>query len=508
MANHEKYFDTAHLAKDLKTRSLKGGSATMLGQGLKFVLTTASTIVLARMLAPADFGLVAMVIALTQFALQFRDLGLSTATIQRDHINHGQVSTLFWINTGVGVLFTILTIAAAPLIAAFYKDPRLTSVAIALSPMFLLSGLSVQHQALLRRQMRFGVLAIFDVLSIAFGFIVAVSVAWADKGYWALVAARVSTPLAFLVGVWIACSWRPSSPVRGSGVRSMLSFGGNITAFNTLNYFSRNLDSVLIGRTLGAAILGLYDKAYSLLVMPITNIRAPVNAVAVPTLARLQGEPERYRRYYCKIVALIGFLSMPLMALCFASADALVIALLGKDWAGAADFIRILAFVGFLQPVVSTNGAVYVSCGRADRMLRWGMWNSSVTVACFFVGLHWGAKGVAYGYVVATYIMLWPTLWHAFATTSVRIRDFLEAIWRPAIASLITGAVIILLRPRFSHSTELAQFVACCGLAASAYLLAWLLIPGGRVHLRELISYARMVLARSPSPNATETKPA
>jgi PST family polysaccharide transporter len=492
----ERYLRTDHLKDDLRGRSLRGGTATLAGQACKLVLTTCSTVILARLLLPEDFGLIAMVTAITQFAMYFRDLGLSTATIQREEITHAQVSTLFWVNAGFGVLVTVLVIAAAPLIAWFYGEPRLQAVTMVIALVFLLSGLAVQHEALLRRQMRFSVLASVEVGAGVVGLAAALVGVFLGMGYWALVASRLATSLSVVIAVWCVCGWHPSRPKRGTGVRPMLFFGGNITLFNILNYFARNLDSVLIGRFFGPTILGFYDRAYRLLMMPIGNIRAPINAVSVPALSRLQNEPERYRRYYCKVVTLIAFLSMPLMAFCFAAADPLIVVLLGPRWTEVIVYAQILAVVGFIQPVVSSVGSVYVSTGRAAQMLRWGVWNSAVIVLGFVCGIPWGAKGVAIGYAVATYVLIWPTLWYVFQGTSLRIRDFLAAIWRPATASVFMVAGMQLIGPILPAPSVfvLLGFLALVGPVF--YLSMWFMLPGGRDALGELASYIKQVLGR------------
>jgi len=506
MRDPERYLRTDHLKDDLRGRSLRGGTATLAGQGCKLLLTTVSTVVLARLLRPEDFGLVAMVTAITQFATYFRDLGLSTATIQSEEITHAQVSTLFWVNSAFGGLITLLTIAAAPLIAWFYGEPRLQAVTMVIASMFLFSGLAVQHQALLRRQMRFGVLAKVEVGASAAGLIVGIACVLLGMGYWSLVASRLATPLTVLVAMWGACAWRPGPPRRGTGVRPMLFFGGNITLFNMLNYFARNLDSVIIGRWFGPITLGLYNRAYSLLMLPIANIRAPLNAVAVPALSRLQQEPERYRRYYCKIVAMIGFLSMPLMAFLFATPETFILVLLGPEWVGVSVYLQILAVVGFVQPVVSTNGSVYVSCGRADRMLRWGIWNSGIIVLGFFGGMPWGAIGVAVGYGVATYVMIWPTLWHAYHGTAIRIRDFFAATWRAALASAGMAAGVMLAEPMLHVPNFYVRLGILAALAPVLYLACWMVLPGGREMLTELFAYGRQMFSRGTPSVAAPAK--
>jgi O-antigen/teichoic acid export membrane protein len=223
--------------------------------------------VLARLLTLQDFGLISMVTAFTGLASLFRDMGLSMATVQRPHIDHAQVSTLFWVNVAISVVITSITAMLGPLIAWFYGEPRLKWITIVSAVAFIFGGLTVQHQALLRRQMRFTALAIIDVGSMLAGIIVAITSSLYGAGYWALVLNQLVVGITTAMGVWLLCDWRPGLPVGHSGVRSMLAFGGNLTGANVLNYFVRNFDNILIGWYWGAQQLGLYTRAYQLLVI-------------------------------------------------------------------------------------------------------------------------------------------------------------------------------------------------------------------------------------------------
>ena len=296
------FFDTEYLKADLKGRSVRGGAVTMAGQGVRFFLQMGSTVVLARLLTPQDFGLIAMVTAVTGFVMMFKDMGLSMATVQRAEVNHAQISTLFWINVTLSLGVMLVTAALAPAIAWFYGEPRLTWITLALAGAFIFGGLTIQHQALLRRNMRFGTLALIGIISMVMGIVAAIIAAWYGAGYWALVIMQLAGAITGAIAVWVVCGWRPGLPVRRSGVREMLAFGGNLTGFNVINYFARNADNLLIGKFWGSGPLGLYSKAYGLLMLPLRQINAPLSAVAIPALSRLKDEPERYRNYYIKAV--------------------------------------------------------------------------------------------------------------------------------------------------------------------------------------------------------------
>ena len=297
------YFKTEHLKSDLGARTIRGSAVTIVTQGLKFLIGMVGTVILARLLTPQDYGLIGMVAVIIGFVSIFKDLGLSSATIQRAEINSVQISTLFWVNIALSLAVMLVCFGIAPLISVFYHEPRLRLITAAYGFGFMLSGLTVQHEALLRRQMRFTALAVTEVTALCASVATAVGLALYGAGYWALVASQLSLGLVYLIGIWSLCRWRPGLPGRNSGVRSMLAFGRNLTGFAVINYFARNLDNLLIGKVWGSQQLGLYAKAYQLLLLPIDQINSPIGAVALPALSRLSDSPEKYRQAYLRIMS-------------------------------------------------------------------------------------------------------------------------------------------------------------------------------------------------------------
>jgi O-antigen/teichoic acid export membrane protein len=487
------FFDTEHLKVDLKERSVRGGAVTMTAQVTKFVLRTGSTMILARLLTPQDYGLIAMVIAITGFVELFKDMGLSLATIQKAEINHAQVSTLFWINVAVSIMLALVLAAVAPIISWFYNEPRLTYITLALAGTFIFSGLTVQHQALLRRQMRFFTLAVIEIGALIVGIITGITLAWYGNGYWALVGFSVAMALSNAVLVWIFCRWRPSLPVRQAGVRSMVAFGGHLTGFSIIGYFARNFDSILLGRFYGAGVLGLYSRAYSIMMLPISQVREPLNAVALPVLSHIQNETVRYRRYYIKLVTLLAFITMPLMVFLFVCADQVMHLLLGSQWSGATGIFKVLCITAFIQPVATTWGLVLVSLGKSKRYFVLGTVNSVIIIISFIIGLPWGAIGVAVAYTIANYALLAPTLWYCFRQTPVSIMDFFSAISRPVVASLCMGGAIFSTCLLLANQPDIVVVGACFAIGLLGYLLVLALIPGGYQIVCEFFSYASLL---------------
>ncbi len=237
--------------------------------------------------------------------------------------------------------------------------------------------------------MQFKTLVFNDVISIFIGVAAAIAAAWYGLSYWALVIMPLVTGLVSTVGLWMACSWRPGLPNRKSGTRSMLAFGRNLTGYSIMNYFSRNLDNVLIGRVWGAQQLGLYAKAYQLLLLPLSQINAPIAAVAIPTLSRLADSPERYRKTYLRILEKVSMLTTPLIVFMIATSDWLVSLLLGSQWSEASPIFSILGIVAFTQPVSNSTGWIFITQNRTHHMIQWGAIGSILSASYDTVGCNW-----------------------------------------------------------------------------------------------------------------------
>ena len=494
----DRYLKTDHLKADLKSRSIKGGAITIIGQALRFTLRMGSTIILARLLTPFDYGLIGMVAVVVNFVALFKDLGLSVATIQRAELNHQQVSTMFWINVGVGLTIVVLTIALSPAIAWFYQEPRLIPITIVLASGMLLGGLSVQHEALLKRQMRFGQLALIEISSMFVGSVAAIISAWYGAGYWALVILQLSGQLTILVGVWLMCGWRPGFPKWDSSIRPMLAIGGNYTGFTILHYFSTNFDNILIGSSLGPRPLGLYDKAYQLLLLPLRQINIPIRNVAIPTLSSLHTEPVRYKVYYHKALLLMTTFGMPLVVFTFVVADQLVPLLLGEQWADVVPIFRVLGLAAFLSTFNMAAGWVFISFGRTDRQFRWGIIASIITTLSFVIGIRWGAIGVAAGFSISRLIIQPLELIYCYRGLPLQIEDLLRTLSLPSFASIGAGLLLWNLNVlvNISNSEAIALFLNTI-FYALLYLGLWVIFPQGRRTLKDLLKLVKE-LKRKP----------
>jgi O-antigen/teichoic acid export membrane protein len=427
--------------EDLKERTIRGGSARGLALAANFLIRVGSLTVLARLLEPKDFGLLGMVTAFTGVLSLFRDFGLSAAAVQRPTVTNEQSSTLFWINVVVGALLTVTSASLAPLVSAFYHEPRLFWVTIVVAVAFFFNGAGVQHAVLLQRQMRFTALALIDLASWFLSNAIAIAAAKAGYGLWALVSITVMLPLTSTIGLWIAAAWVPGKPHRGVGLRSMTRFGGTLTLNGLVLYVASNCEKVLLGRFWGAQALGIYGRAFQLIRIPTDNLNSAVGDVAFSALSRLQDEPDRLRRYFLKGYSLVLALTLPITVACALFADDLVFVLLGPRWTATAKIFRLLAPTMMVFAIANPLGWLLNSIGFVGRGLKIALVIGPLMIVSYLIGLPYGPAGVAFAYSAVMMLWVFPVIVWCVHGTMVSVGDVLVTVARP-LAAIVPAAIL------------------------------------------------------------------
>lgn len=500
-ASANEHLCTEHLLHNIGKRAVSGGFVTVATQVSRFALNITGAAILARLLSPREFGLVGMVLAITGLAGIFNTLGLSTATVQRQDITQKQVSNLFWINVAASGIVTIVSSCLAPVLAWFYRDSRVGPIALAMSFIFLLSGSTVQHRALLTRQMRFFSIGIIDVTSMFVGFATACVLAWRGFSYWALVAQQLSTAFACLILTWWVSKWRPSLPSRGSKVRSLVSFGAHLATADFLGLLLINTDSILIGRLFGPVSLGLYTRGSVLLKRPLEQVLAPINSVMDPVLARLQSDPEHYRRTFLRTFSLLAVLSFSFSAMCLALARPLVLFILGPKWEGVIPLFSAFALLAISVPVANVACWLYQTQGRGKDQLMSHSIAGACTFVAYLVGLIWGPLGLIISVAIVTAIIELPIVYYIGGRSGpVSTRD----LWTTFFSRLPAwGAIFIATfaaRTAVAGFSPLVQLLVCVptGLLAGSALL--MPIPSFREDARSAFKAVRGAVMQQLAP--------
>ena len=430
-------------SSDLKARTLSGVRWTSTAQTLRHVQSFFVIALLSRFVSPDEFGLIAMVFVFTSLVHVLNDVGLSSAIVSHREIRPPQLTSIFWINVLLSLLLTAGLAASAPLIASFYMEPSLAPLTLVLASTFVINATGMVHRALLTKNMEFSRLAYVDIAAMVVADVVACAMAIAGFGVWSLVAQSVTNIAVGAVGVWIASSWRPGFSLGLTGLRPLLSYGVNLTSFSVLSHVMRNLDKVLIGKLAGASALGFYGRAYSLMLLPNSLIARVLGQVMFPALSEIRNDRDRTRRAYLAVTRAIAFVAFPTFVGLFVVAEPFVAVVYGHEWDAVVPILRVLCIIGLSQSIGVTLGWIYMSQGRTDLQLRWGIFASIVTASAFVIGIRWGALGVAWSYVIVGYTILWYPGWRiAFTLIDLDFIEVVRNIIGALAVALLMGAIV------------------------------------------------------------------
>lgn len=413
------------------------GAAMIIGTKLfSMAAGFASLAIVARVLTPADYGLVAMVVTVTSFLSVFGDLGLSYVTIQRPQITQEQLSALFWANVAFGATLGAIAALLAPVLVWFYKEPRLLVLTLVMAANFPLAALGVQHMAILQRHMQFLRFGAVQIVGTVTGAVIGVVLALLGWGYWALVLQSLMTAVVSTAAAWLSVRWLPGAPRRCKDLRSMLGFGGRLTAHGMIGYLSLNFDKLLLGRFCGPLQLGLYSTPYMLLGRLMGLSAYSVGQAAVPAMSRAQASSDEIRNTYRRMLQLTSLLGLPLCMIGVVWGCDVVLTVLGSRWVEATIVLQAL-FLGSIPRMISAStGWIYVATGNPGRMLRWEIVQSPLMAVAYVLGLPYMAKGVALGFAISCWVLLVPGFAYCLRNTPFRASDVI----RPVIGPLLCAA--------------------------------------------------------------------
>jgi polysaccharide transporter, PST family len=466
------YFDDSAPGNDLHRRSLRGGAVAMISQGGNVATQVISTIVLARILMPEDFGLVAMVSAITGYISIFIDLGTRDAVAQHPRLRAEEASALYWITAATGLAFALTIVLCAPLIASFYGTPKLKAITMAMSVPIMLSGFYYQQYALMRRALMFRKLAIIDISGNVVGTALAILLAQLGYGYWALVWKPAITALVTACGVWFTCGWWPGRPAFTQDVRVMIRFGLNVTGFIIADSISRSMDRVALGHNYGPRELGFYQNALNVFENAANVSAAPLHNVATATLSKLRNDIDALKRAWSTALSSLTFFAAPAFAVLAVVGQDLVVLLLGPKWKAAGIILSVLALRGPGQVVANTHSWLHVAAGRPDRWRHWGVLSCGFTIIALLCGLSYGAIGVAASYAVLVYIIMVPAILYAGQPLGIRTKDVLATVGPQVVCALATAAFGFALRRTLFDDVSMLFRLVVLSLLCSAFYLA------------------------------------
>jgi O-antigen/teichoic acid export membrane protein len=455
------------------------------------------------MLAPVEFGLFAIAASVTALGAVFGDFGLPA--LQSSEIDNEHLSNLFWFNVLQSLLVVLLTLALAPLIDRIYHEPRLPLLLVAMSFNCVLYALGSQHQALLKRQMRFVRFNQIEIASTLLGIAVGIISSAQGAQCWALVMMQLVTTASASLGCWLCCTWRPGRAIRIANSRTLLFFGGHISAFNLLNYLTRNVDNLLIARFCGFGPLGLYDKAYQLYLLPSQQICWPIAGVVLSTLSNLRNEPLRFKLYARNTLLLVSGICMPIVAFLFVDGDTVVQQALGSRWTNVMPIFRALAPAAFADLLLVGAGWILLAQGESARLLKCRLVQTGITLVSFFIAIRWGVVGMALALSITRIVSVVPSLLFCSKGTPLLWHELATASFCPALAS-IGSAALIFYAGFWWHvqNSQVTNVLVDAVIFTASYFFISLFFPSARKGIAQVVETANKARLLIPPNNSVK----
>lgn len=481
--------DSPPAPASLADSAARGVLWTGAGQLLRQLIQIGSSVILVRLLSPGDFGLLGMAMFFVGIGQLLADFGVGSAIVQSRAVDRVVLSSCFWLNVIVAALLAALVLGFSPLIGSFYERRDLVPIVAALSFNLLLAGLQVVPTALLYRDLRFADLARAQVIGSLAGALTAMALAWAGFGVWALVAQPLAGSTVNLLVCAFAQRWYPRLEFSWTQAAPLARFSAALLGTNIVGYMNRNVDSLLVGRVLGAGPLGYYSMAIQLMLYPLQQVSSVIVRVLFPTLVQIRDDLPRLRSAYLKAVASIALITFPIMGGLFALADDFVLVMFGQQWVEMAPLLKVLAWVGMMQSVGTTVGTIYLAMGNPGVAFRVTLIGAPVFIIGLAAGLPWGIFGVAVGYAAASFSLFYYTTHTAFKFIALSHADFHRVLVRPLAATLMMTIGLWGVARLVASLAPSGRLAAGVTAGALIYLAVSTLI--NRAQLLEIVSILR-----------------
>ncbi|WP_224779686.1 lipopolysaccharide biosynthesis protein [Leucobacter sp. Psy1] len=484
------------MTDELAHSAARGALFTMGAQLARILLQLLSVVILARLLSPHDYGLLAIALVVVGVGEIFRDFGLTSASVQAPILTNGQRDNLFWINTGLGAGLAGIAFLAAWPVSWLTGQSDLLGILQVLSIVFVVNGLATQYRAQLMRALQFRALAVADIVSAAFALGGAVVAALLGAGYWALVVQQLAAAAILLVTlVWFG-RWLPGRYSRQHDVRGLVAFGWHLVVTGLITYGAAQIDTIVVAAKFGTTSLGLYNRAFQIIMTPLNQIRSPLTNVALPVLSRAQEHRERFDHFVTAGQLALGYsLGLPLLLVC-GMADPVVTIMLGPQWEAAVPLLRCFAIAGALTTLSFVGYWVYVSRGLSRQLLRYSLVSTALRAVCIIAGSFFGVIGVGIGFALAPAIA-WPvSIFWLSRITTLPVRPLYGGALRMLSASTVT-ALAAWAASTAAMPVAGAWVALVTGLAAAAATAGLLvLIPPLHRDVRTLTGFGRLMLRR------------
>jgi O-antigen/teichoic acid export membrane protein len=407
-------------------------------QAVNFVIQ----ILFLRLLSPTEFGLIAMAAVFTGFAGMIADLGLGAALVQKADATEEHYSAVFWFALALGFALFVVFAVTAPFVATFYHEPRLTLLTMALALHFPIGAFTAIHYTLLQKRLQFRILGIIGMTANLLSSVTALLAASYGLGVWSLIIQQLASALISTVFLLISCPWRPKTPFNKHALQDVMRFSLSVFAFNIFNYSIRNAGNLILGRSLGAVAVGLYNRAYSIMLLPLSFVSYRVGEVIFPAFCLIQESPDRIARIYLRTIRVIALVTFPLMIGLWSVSDRFVQTVLGGQWLDIIPLLKVGCFVGMVESIGGMNGPIYLACGKANLRLKVVLIIAPLSVLAMVIGLKWGVHGVMYGYGIYSLLITYPSILIPVSLVGLTLWDVTKALLGILAAACAMGAAV------------------------------------------------------------------
>lgn len=453
----------------LKNKVKSGLKWTFIDQILSQIIFFVFSIFLARMLTPSMFGIVGMITIFSNFAILFIDLGFSAALIQKKEVTNTHYSSVFWLNLGIGLFMYLIFYINAPFISRFYHQPELINLIRVVCLSFIINALSSVQTNILIRELQFKKKVIINWISMFIGYIIAFVYAYNGFGVWSLVFMTLSTAILNSILCWFVSKWVPLFIYDWKAIKELSHYGLNFFGDSSLNYWSRNFDNFIIAKVLGSSDLGIYSRAYSIMLLPLRNISTIITKVMFPAFSQKQDNIQLLKKHYLNIIKHIAFITFPVMIGLSLVSKEFVLLFFGKQWITMIPVLTILSGLGAIQSIVSLNGLIYNSLGKVNIAFKVSIFTNIILVIAFLIGVNYGLLGISYSYLIASAVLLIPIYKMAIKQLTISLREVFLVLKGILCATLIMALGLFILNT-ISHFTLFIGLIVKVSIGFTIYL--------------------------------------
>ncbi|MBN2863483.1 MAG: lipopolysaccharide biosynthesis protein [Bacteroidales bacterium] len=428
----------------LKNKTIKGvlwsSIDSFANQGLLFIFG----IILARLLTPKEFGLIGMITVFITVSESIINSGFSQALIRKKDCSDADLSTVFYFNLAVGLLFLAILYISAPSISSFFKEPQLTGLVRVLCVVLIFDSLTIVQRATLTRQIDFKLQTRASIISTIFSGIVGITMAYSGFGVWSLVAKTIGKVGLNSLLLWLWNTWRPVLLFSVKSFKELFGFGSKLLLSGLIDTIYRNIYDLIIGKYYSAQELGFYTRANMFKNLPSNQLTSIISRVAYPALSQVQDDKLALKRGYKKIIKSTMYISFIVMAGMAAVAEPMVLTLVGENWLPSVIYLQLLCFVGAMYPLHAINLNMLNVQGRSDLFLKLEIIKKILAIPTIIIGIIWGIKVMILGMWFNTIVAYYLNSYYSGRQINYPMREQIADILPSLLLALIIGAIMAL----------------------------------------------------------------